>query len=413
MKNPQLRRDIQPIPFTAGERRMISFNDPLRLVQSGIAIDQRAIPFLRLLDGTRDLKDIQAELMRQGGSLIPMSEIEEFIKVLDESRLLESEAFSVLKQTVQDEFARATEREHCLAGKSYAASAEELTAGIGEAEGRITPLDAHIASQRVRGILAPHIDIAVAHDAYVNAYRYLKGRNYDLVIILGINHNGSGGLWSISDKSYATPFGPLHTDREFIAGLKARLPQGALTSSDFDHKHEHSVEFQTVFLSHYLKDGPKIVPILCGGIHEFVHSGKSPLSDGRFLAMKGALNELVGERWDRTLLVSGVDFSHVGLKFGHDHPAEELMGRASAYDGKIIQALLAGRPEEIFSHAAASRDYCNVCGLPSMLLFSWLLGPCMASLLKQGTYDEKATRSAVTYASMVFYDEVNSPGAGT
>jgi MEMO1 family protein len=405
MKHPRLRRDIQPVPFTSGARHLISFNDPLRLARPGIAIDRRAIPFLKLLDGTRGLDDIQAELARtSGGSLIPLSEIEEFIRLLDDSRLLESDGFITLQQAVRDEFEHAATRDHCLAGKSYPESPEALAAGFEEAEGRILPPDTGAASNLIRGILAPHIDISVALDAYVSAYRLLKGREYDRVIILGINHNASEGLWCVSDKSYATPYGPLRGDREFVAGLKRRLPQGSLAPNDFDHKHEHSVEFQTVFIRHYLGDGPRIVPILCGGIHEFILSGSSPLEDERFLAMKEALQALTREHGGRTLLVSGVDFSHIGPKFGHDRPAELLMDLARSYDRQIIQALQACDPEGLFSHAARSRDYCNVCGLSSMILFSWLLGPCGARLLDQGTYDEQATRSAVTYASMVFYD---------
>jgi hypothetical protein len=37
-----------------------------------------------------------------------------------------------------------------------------------------------------------------------------------------------------------------------------------------------------------------------------------------------------------------------------------------------------------------------------MMIFTSLIGPCRAELLHHGTYDEPATRSAVTYASMIF-----------
>jgi len=403
MKNPQLRRDIQPVPFMAEGRRMVSFNDPLRLARAGVALDGRAIPLLMLLDGTRDLRGIQVQLARLNhGAIIPMAELEAFVAALDESGLLESESFLARKQAVRDEFERLSERGHCLAGRSYPAEPEAITAGIRQAEERLGPVDGEIASGRVRGILAPHIDISVAHDTYVGAYRCLAGREYDLVIILGINHNGSGGLWSISDKDYATPVGTLKAHRELIAGLKERIPEGALAPDDFDHKHEHSVEFQAVFLRHYLGEGARIVPILCGGIHEFVSSGQSPLADRRFLAMRQALHEIM-ERGGRTLLVAGVDFSHVGLKFGHDQPADLLLPGARAGDERILQSLREGSPEGIFAQATATRDFCNVCGLPAMLLFSWLLGPCPSKLLGHGTYDEQTTRSAVTYASMVFF----------
>jgi hypothetical protein len=403
MKNPRLRRDVQPIPVTVGQRRMLSFHDPLRIAREGIALDQGTVPLLRMLDGSHDLRDIQIELMRRNaGHIIPMDEIEAFIRALDDSLLLESDRFAALKCKTVDDFCACSDRAACLAGKSYEKDPERLAQSIVETQNSLPPLDEDIRPREISGILAPHIDTNVAWDVYVDTYRYLAGRCYDLVIILGINHNGSGGLWSISGKDYLTPLGRMEADREFVAGLKAGLPEGSLAENDFDHKAEHSIEFQTVFLRHFLGGVPKIVPILCGSIHEFIRSGKDPLKDGRFLAMKQGIHDLIAERGLKTLFVSGVDFSHIGPKFGHDHPAEVLLPKAAAYDEAIIRGLMEANPELIFEQAARTGDYYNVCGLPSMLLFSWLMGPCTPKLLHCKVYDEKATQSAVTYASMIF-----------
>jgi len=45
-----------------------------------------------------------------------------------------------------------------------------------------------------------------------------------------------------------------------------------------------------------------------------------------------------------------------------------------------------------------------VCGLPSILIFSRLMQGRTGSLLSYDAYDETATQSAVTYASMLFTD---------
>ena len=100
--------------------------------------------------------------------------------------------------------------------------------------------------------------------------------------------------------------------------------------------------------------------------------------------------------------MSGVDFSHVGYKFGHSLPAASLLGRATANDRVIIESLMNARAEDIFQNARETGDQFNVCGLTSMMLFSSLIGRCTAELLDHGTYDEPATNSAVTFASMVF-----------
>ena len=83
-------------------------------------------------------------------------------------------------------------------------------------------------------------------------------------------------------------------------------------------------------------------------------------------------------------------------------PADALLGRARFNDEQIISHLIAGRPEEIWKNALATGDEFNVCGLASMMLFSSLIGRSRAELLHHGTYNEPATNSAVTFASMVF-----------
>ncbi|HWR69275.1 MAG TPA: MEMO1 family protein, partial [Desulfomonilia bacterium] len=99
---------------------------------------------------------------------------------------------------------------------------------------------------------------------------------------------------------------------------------------------------------------------------------------------------------------SGVDFSHVGRKFGDSLAAEDILSGAQANDRLLIDHLLHSRAREIYRNTVVTTDRFNVCGIASMVLFSSLIGPCRAELLHHGTYDEPSTGSAVTYASMVF-----------
>ena len=165
---------------------------------------------------------------------------------------------------------------------------------------------------------------------------------------------------------------------------------------------EHSIEFQAVFLAHYLGASARIVPVLCGGIHEYLVSGKDPFCDERFIAFRDGILSIIKQSGRKVLFVSGVDFSHVGYKFGHSLPAASLIDSAVANDRLIIENLIGARAEDIFQNARETNDQFNVCGLSSMMLFSSLIGSCTAELLHHGTYDEPATNSAVTFASMVF-----------
>ena len=188
--NPILRRDIQAVPVTIEGRQMITFIDPLKLARTGFALDRSAVPLLSMMDGRHDLRDIQMGLMRMaGGSIVPLTDVEALIKQFDHAFLLESDAFRLRKTAVMEEFAKKTLREPQLAGKSYQADPDRLRSYIASIESGLPPLPGNHETEIV-GIMAPHIEISAAEQAYVDAYRRLRGSSYDLVIILGINHSG-------------------------------------------------------------------------------------------------------------------------------------------------------------------------------------------------------------------------------
>jgi hypothetical protein len=402
MTHARLRRDIQAVPITIEGKQLITFMDPLKLSGTGFALDRRAVPLLAMMDGTNDLRDIQLGLMRMsGGAIVPISDVQALVTQLDEAFLLETESFRARRTAIVEDFARKTVREPMLAGRSYEADPGALRAFMASVEDELQPLEVH-APDSIVGILAPHIDIAAARQAYVDVYRRVGGGGHDLAIILGINHHGGSGLYCLSEKDYATPLGVLEADRGVIAGLRAGLPGGTLAEHDFDHMMEHSIEFQALFIAHYLGTRVKIVPVLCGGIHEFLAVGADLLADDRFLAFRDNLGRVISERGRRTLVVSGVDFSHVGRKFGDSLAAEDIISGAQANDRLLIDHLLHSRAREIYRHTVVTADRFNVCGIASMVLFTSLIGPCRAELLHHGTYDEPSTGSAVTYASMVF-----------
>ena len=145
-----------------------------------------------------------------------------------------------------------------------------------------------------------------------------------------------------------------------------------------------------------------IVPILCGGIHEFLYDKKNIFEDERFLSMAERIDELIKERGGNVLIVAGVDFSHVGPKFGHETTAHDILPRAASNDELILSLLAQGKSEDIFQNAMETQDQYNVCGLPALLMCSRLLSEGMGRLLSYDTYNEEATGSAVTYASMIF-----------
>lgn len=406
MDKPVLRRDIQPVATSLKGRQVIAFNDPYRLTDHSIALDITTLPILQLLDGRHDLRDIQTILMKQqGGRIVYISEIESFIDTLDKAYLLDSEHFTHKMNTLRDDFSSRQSRLPVHAGGAYTAEPEKLSQFIQNVEDTLSQTNSRHIPVHITGLLAPHIDIKVAGETYVNTYRHLKGRHYDLVVIFGINHHMQDGFYSVSEKNYLTPFGEIKTDQDFISALKTMVPEGTLTPDDFGHMTEHSIEFQTIFLHHYLKEPFLIIPILCGGIHEFIHQKKNFLHDERFRVMVEALKTLIQQRKGNTLLVAGVDFSHIGRKFGDQLPSDAILPQATANDKSILSFLTQGDVENVFQNALENGDSYRICGLPAILIFASLLKKSHADILHFDTYHERETQSAVNYASMIFTAE--------
>ena len=403
MEKPVLRRDIQPVATTVKGRQVIVFHDPYHLTDHSIAIDMKALPVLQFLDWKHDLRDIQMIMMKQqGGSIVYISEIESFIEMLDSACLLNSEFFNNKMSRLRDEFGGRQNRLPVHAGKSYAAEPDQLAQFIQDVENNLNQDNLRYTRDNITGILAPHIDIKVAKETYINTYRCLKGRHYDLVVIFGINHHEQEGLYCVSEKNYVTPYGEIETDRNVISELKRNLPEGTLTSDDFGHMTEHSIEFQTIFLHHYLQGSFSIVAILCGGVHEFIHQKKNILADERFRGMVNAMKKLMQEGNKHTLIVAGVDLSHIGIKFGDQLPADAILPQATSNDKTILSFLARGEPESIFQNAVETQDRYHVCGLPAILLFASLFAEGLADILHFDTYSERETHSAVNYASLIF-----------
>ena len=93
-KLPLIRRDLEFVAFHHQGQQLILIRDPLGLVQEGKAIQVPLYQLMIMLDGTRDIRGLQMELMRsQGGLLIGADEILKILDNLDDSFLLDSERF--------------------------------------------------------------------------------------------------------------------------------------------------------------------------------------------------------------------------------------------------------------------------------------------------------------------------------
>jgi MEMO1 family protein len=111
------------------------------------------------------------------------------------------------------------------------------------------------------------------------------------------------------------------------------------------HFVEHAIEFQVVFLQYLFGPAVRIVPVLCGGFADGPRQGAHPEANEGVARFVGALGELAAREGDRLAFVLGVDFAHVGRRYGDALPARAHTGRlatVAARDRARLERIGAG-----------------------------------------------------------------------
>lgn len=399
--NPKLRGDLRVVPVAGGRGPMVIVQDPLGFQKEPVALGGQALELLALLDGEHSVADIQVEITRRHGVLVTGDQVAAALKKFDDAFLLEGDRYRAARGKLLADFAAAAVLEPASAGTAYPAEPGAL-GGFLDGVLALAPEEAGPPAGELLAVVAPHIDIRVGMPAYGAAYAHLRGQEFDRVVILGVGHSLAGGAAALTDKDVGTPLGTLSTDREMVAGLRA-AGGGALAPDDFAFRGEHSVEFQAVFLRHVLAGDFKVVPVLCGSLDgtlaEHNRAGELP-GLGKMLA---ALKEAVARDGGRTLLVAGVDLSHVGPKFGDGMSSRAIAAESEEHDRALLEALCAPDPGAFWARQRKSEGRFNVCGFGALACLLELLPEgAKGRLLDYRMWHEEPTRSGVSFAAAAF-----------
>ena len=386
-------------------QQLILIRDHLGLVQEGKAVALPLYQFMTLLDGSRTPRDLQMELMRQrGGVLVGIDEVEGLLASLEASHVLDSEAFRRARDRIISEFSSEKVRPCSQCGLTYPADPSELR----------DRLDGILAGQapasepagKIRALVSPHIDLSVGHRVYASAYQMLKHTPFSRVVVLGVGHSLANDLFCLTDKDFQTPLGIIEAERSLLRGLRD-VGGDILATHDFAHRSEHSIEFQLIFLQHLFKDVSfTLIPILCGFLQSCLPEYTRKAYLERTAPFLDLLREILQDPEHETLLVAGIDFSHVGPKFGHEMPAEYLKGQSEAHDKKLLQHLSDLDPDLFWEESRRVKDQFNVCGFSALACLLEILPPCEGRILDYERWNEEPTRSAVSFAAVVFTQEM-------
>ena len=405
MENPKIRA-VEAFPVEQQDQTLICLRDSSGLAPEPLMLGMGAYFIVTLFDGRMSRKDIQAAFAKRFGEMIALEKLDELIAALDRAYFLDSPGFQAREQRVREEFLASPERPAALAGLCYEKDPAKLRLELAaffdppEGPGRVATVK---KPAPLAGLIAPHIDPRRGAAAYAHAYHELMAHEPpELVVILGTSHYGAGPeLFSATRKNYATPFGAVATDVAFIERLAARY-DGDLFADEMLHRGEHSIEFQAVFLAYALgARGYQVVPILVSSFHEMVASGVTPARDSRVRSFVDALKAELGAENRRVLILAGVDFAHVGKKFGDQFAADTAVAeRVQREDLQLIETIKRGDPEGFFADIMKDRDARRICGLSPMYTQLELLRGHSARLLKYGIAMEPQSESAVSFASL-------------
>ena len=255
-----------------------------------------------------------------------------------------------------------------------------------------------------RGLMVPHIDFRVGGRSIALGLAALDGsRPAPLYIILGVAHRPARNLFTLEDKPFATPLGQVDVDR--LAASRLRQLYGAQRlDGSIVHQREHSIEFQAVALKYLHRDAGefKILPILCGSLHEELESGKAPDAREDVRDMIAALRTLIAERNGRVTIIASVDLSHVGRKFDEDRGVDDLRaGLVQAADARMLERILALDAEGFFNHFREDGNARNVDAVTAVyIMLRALEGKGQAEQLDYRQWREIETDSMVTFASI-------------
>lgn len=150
-------------------------------------------------------------------------------------------------------------RQPVFAGQFYPGDPTKLTNAIKAFldEAKPSTLDEPIA------IIAPHAGYVFAGQIIADAYNQVKGKEYDIIVVLGTNHTTAGfdKIAIYPHGAFGTPIGDVEVAGDLADELMKKDPD--VIANLAVHAQEHSIEVQLPFVK-YLFPKTKILPMIVG-----------------------------------------------------------------------------------------------------------------------------------------------------
>ncbi|MCM8765431.1 MAG: AmmeMemoRadiSam system protein B [Candidatus Omnitrophica bacterium] len=268
-------------------------------------------------------------------------------------------------------------RQPAVSGLFYPREPEKLEKMI---KGFLEEAQVPIIEGEIRGLIVPHAGYEYSGRVAAYAYKLLKDKKFDTVIILGPSHRvfiQEASLYNLG--GFLTPLGIVSLDRDLIEELTSPEIKPHIEA----HRYEHSLEVQLPFLQVVLREF-KIVPILINNVE--THFCK--------LVAKKIAEKIKDKNF---LVIASTDLSHY-----HNYQTAENM------DKFTLGLIEKNRIEELAE--SLKKGASELCGAGAVLTFMLLMQELGIDKIKVLKYSHSGEVNfdfsrVVGYSAIAFYKE--------
>ena len=375
--------------------------DTQGVTSSHAVLPMEVVPIVARFTGSQTCEEIARQATIELGERVSVDLVVKLATELEEALFVDGPPYRRERARIERDFAAADVREASHAGGAYYDDPVELAEYIeveclgtreaspssrrkprpgrssstngtnGTTNGTARTAKSTNGRGNLVAVVAPHIDPWRGARCYGAAYNALAADlpdDADTFILLGTSHAPMREPFALCRKAFATPLGPMEADVESIDAIAMACDFDPY-ADQFNHKREHSLEFQAVFLRHLLaRKSPnrkgRIIPILAG-LGEFQHTGDSPSGSRSVTRFFDAIRKVVERR--RAIVIAGADLAHVGPRFGDPRPLDEIeRTKLDATDRDSLERAERVDAEAFWEHVADDLETRRVCGLGPM-----------------------------------------------
>ncbi len=404
---PKLRPDLSVYPYETDEGSLyIALEDPVNLSDQIILLTPDFYSVLSLFDGTHSRLDLFRAYEKNEVGPDFLSRLEAFLDLADAHYFLNNDRYRERLASAQKAYRDQNERQPALSGVAYPDQPDKLQSFLDSCLTSASVPKAILNSMLnhpVSGMVVPHIDLQLGGAVYGVAYRLLQCQaSADLYVIIGTGHQGIENLFALSDKDFVTPRGRVKTDADLVHRIQRQLPYDLL-AEEWIHENEHSIEFQTLFLQHTVRQDFKILPLLCSFPHQIFEPGYESYSSV-YAQVIHILNRELGSYPGSVCLIASVDLAHVGTRYGdHSNPTPSFLARVEQNDRELLSAISVRDTGRMHSLIQDVNNRFNVCGYAPLMTFLPCLPSSHGHLLDYTSASMDSQKSTVTFASMLFW----------